>query len=165
MTAAAGVHAVFADRAHTGDGSLVSGRSPRIGIRSAVFLPYRLLSTIDDFGFHQGIHLSRRAAADVTSDGPFQSTPGRRIQSAICPGSGSSRTPAEIRGPFGSVKTSVFVQSSDTTMLIFSIPGLIEYSSTIFDLVQGESSPRARQPVSGSRVNHRFPEAWRRGRS
>jgi len=37
--------------------------------------------------------------------------------------------------PSGSVKTSVFEQSSDTSMLIFSIPRLIEYSSTIFDLV------------------------------
>jgi 2-keto-4-pentenoate hydratase/2-oxohepta-3-ene-1,7-dioic acid hydratase in catechol pathway len=30
------------------------------------------------------------------------------------------------------------VQSSDTSMLIFSIPRLIEYSSTIFDLVPGD---------------------------
>ena len=30
------------------------------------------------------------------------------------------------------------VQSSNTSMLIFSIPRLIEYSSTIFDLVPGD---------------------------
>jgi len=30
------------------------------------------------------------------------------------------------------------VQSSDTSMLIFSIPRLIEYCSTIFDLVPGD---------------------------
>jgi 2-keto-4-pentenoate hydratase/2-oxohepta-3-ene-1,7-dioic acid hydratase in catechol pathway len=30
------------------------------------------------------------------------------------------------------------VQPSDTSMLIFSIPRLIEYTSTIFDLVPGD---------------------------
>ena len=60
------------------------------------------------------------------------------------------------------------MQSSDTAMLIFSIPRLIEYSSTIFDLVPGDvivtGTPAGvgwtRKPPTSS-----SPATWSRSRS
>ena len=90
-------------------------------IRSVVLLPYRPPSTTWRSRFPLSFHHSRRAAADVS----------RALRRAV----------RALRGQLYDAARRVngnVVQPSDTSMLTFSIPRLIEYTSTIFDLVPGD---------------------------